>query len=107
MRKVLKWINEREAARKPHEAKLMPVLIQLENQHPVPMKDALLLLGIAAVKSPATLPAESHLMIRAWAVQSGVDRMRRPLNRRELEDLSEHVDEPNCIRWPKGFGDGR
>lgn len=105
-RRVLKWIDESDAAKKSYQAVSLPVMIQAENQRPSSIDDALLLLGIATTTGPLDQTGQPHLSLQTWAFQEGIDRFRKPLDRQATRDLCEHVDNPDAIRWPKGLENG-
>lgn len=104
IREVLKWIDEREAARRPQLTHRFPTF-RAENNEPVPMDDALLLLGIATGSDAADHDGTRYLSLQAWAVQEAIDRRRKPLDQRELSDLREHIADPDQVRWPTDIGD--
>ncbi|MDF7773671.1 hypothetical protein P1X14_00300 [Sphingomonas sp. AOB5] len=118
---VLGWIDEREVAKSPGQSKVLPVKIVIENSRPVPMDDALVLLGIVTGNGELNEDGGPYFKLQAWAVQEALDRhadlrTRRDLDklvrqfdlqdRRGLEDLVRHTDNPDAVRWPKGSRDG-
>ncbi|KKC24661.1 hypothetical protein WP12_18370 [Sphingomonas sp. SRS2] len=107
VRKVLKWIDEREAAK--NKLTVRPInlpIIEGENQNGVPVDDALLLLGIAVEDEAASKGDRPYLRIQSWAVQAALHRFDVTLQRGDLAEFRRHTDHPEQVFWPKETGNG-
>lgn len=99
IRRILKMIGEREAARSALAPPANRVRVRYASHDPNNANAALVFLEIA---DHTTNDGCERLKLHAWAVQAALNRRRRRLPAEELAHVRSHTLNPEHVRWPEG-----
>lgn len=99
IRKILKMIGEREAARAALAPPAARARMRYAGHDPDNANAALVFLEIA---EHTTNDGCERLKLQAWAVQAALNRRRRKLPAKELAHVKSHTLNPELVRWPEG-----
>jgi len=99
IRKILKMIVDREAARRALAPPANRIRVRHASHDPDNANAALVLLEIA---EHTTNHDCERLNLHAWAVQAALDRRRRKLPVKDLTFVKSHTLNPELVRWPEG-----
>ncbi len=99
IRKILKMIGEREAARAAFAPPANRVRVRYASHDPDNANAALVLLEIA---DHTANDGRERMKLHAWAVQAALDRRRRKLPVKDLTFIKSYTLNPGLVRWPEG-----
>jgi hypothetical protein len=99
IRKILKMIEKREAARRALAPPGNRVRVSYATHDPDNANAALVLLEIAENTNNHDC---ERLNLHAWAVQAALDRWRRKLPSKDLSLVKSNTLNPELVRWPDG-----
>jgi Family of unknown function (DUF5681) len=107
-RQVLRWIEKREAwlaRHRPAAKQPSPIVFMHDAEN---ANEAMLLLGIATEDTDRTGldRKEQYLLLEPWTVQMALDRRRRqrPLEQKQVNEITRYTRDPRSLRWPRGSG---